>query len=108
MKAEDIRRGGIPKKEIPKNKVNYLPLQSTMPVPLEKVPWPGISALHKCCLYGNNIISDRSGYDEMCRWKLTATPDEIILSEKKAKALGWFEGYIGTYFAIKLVEKMFR
>ena len=65
--------------------------------PTEKVPWPGLWTLQRCCLYQNGLISDRSGYDAMMKWRATATQEERALSVKKAEALGFFTGCAVTY-----------
>ena len=58
----------------------------------EKVPWPGPWAVEKCGLYVNGIIKDRSGYDAINAWGLTATEEEKEARRKEAEALGWFSG----------------
>ena len=42
----------------------------------KKVPWPGIVALQKSCLYYNGFITDRSGFDAINEWGMTATQEE--------------------------------
>jgi hypothetical protein len=58
----------------------------------EKVPWPGIVALQKCCWFYNGLISDRSGADAINHWATTATEEEKEAMYEQAHALGYFEG----------------
>ena len=72
-----------------------------------KVPWPGLIALQKCCLFYNGWISDRSGADAINAWKTTATPAELEQCNRQAYSLGYFTGYAIGYFAVDAIFKLF-
>jgi len=68
--------------------------------PEEKVPWPGIIALQKCCWFYNRLISDRSGFDAINEWGRTATPEEKKECHKLAESLGFAEGWVFGSWAV--------
>ncbi len=58
----------------------------------EKIEWPGVWALQKCCWYRNGWISDRSGWDAINHWGTTATPEELKRMNELAESMGFLTG----------------
>ena len=73
----------------------------------DKIEWPGIVALQKCCWYANGLISDRSGYDQINHWATTATEAEKEANRKLAESLGFVEGFAFGFAAVKSFFRLF-
>ena len=73
----------------------------------EKREWPGDSCILNAWAYHHGFSSDSSGYDAICHWAETATPEEIEFQKKRAYSYGWFIGYAAGYAAVDRLWKWF-
>ena len=73
----------------------------------QKLPWPSLWNLWRCWQYNNGLTNDRSGWDTINAWGLTATPEEMAKLEKQGYWLGFFAGMGLGYFAVNAIFRVF-
>ena len=128
MKADDIRRGGLPPPPPPKKAPTpivvkpvvakpvtpkpappkSIPVAKLVPAPpKKKVPWPGDWAIHSAGAYCMGLSKDRSGVEAINKWGTTATPEEKEQNLKRCESYGFLEGMGFGWFSVKALLRVF-
>ena len=71
-----------------------------------KVPWPGNLALWNWCMYDKGMTTDRSGWDAINMWLVTANPEELADCQSRAEGMGRLIGMGLGWLAAKGILKL--
>jgi len=70
-------------------------------------PWPTFWNLWRCYEFKHGLTTDRSGWDAVNLWGLTASPAELKRLTTEAYWLGFFVGFGLGYTVVNVLFRVF-